>query len=135
VAEPVVLIADLFPGVVLDTATGERVEGIPRGAKLHVIVSTTQIAIGWDAGTVNGERKIGSLMLDISEMDTDDLNHQGGIVGPYDVKRAGGCSCGQDLHLRAAAGLQAPLIRLRLTRRVNRPLLCWHGWWGAPTAS
>jgi hypothetical protein len=97
VAEPVVLIADLFPGVVLDTATGERVEGIPRGAKLHVIVSTTQIAIGWDAGTVNGERKIGSLMLDISEMDTDDLNHQGGIVGPYDVKRAGGCSCGAQL--------------------------------------
>lgn len=96
--EPVTLIADLFPGVVLDTGTGERIEGIPRkGTKLHVIVSTTTIAIGWDAGTVNGVAQIGSLMVDISGYDTDDLSHNGGIVGPYEIRRAGGCSCGTTL--------------------------------------
>lgn len=96
-SEPVVLIADLFPGVVLDAGTNQRIEGVPRSAKLHVIVSTTQIAIGWEAGTVNGVRQIGSLMLDISGYDTADLDHQGGRVGPYEVKRAGGCSCGATL--------------------------------------
>lgn len=97
-AEPVVLIADLFPGVVLDTTTGERIEGIPRkGTKLHVIVSTTTIAIGWDAGTVNGVGRVGSLMVDITGMDIADLDHNGGTVGPYQIKRAGGCSCGTTL--------------------------------------
>lgn len=95
--EPVVLIADLFPGVVLDTLTGQRIEGVPRGAKLHVIVSTTVIAIGWEAGTVDGVRRIGSLMVDIAEFDTDNLDHRGGTVGPYTVQRAGGCSCGTSL--------------------------------------
>lgn len=95
--ETVVLIADLFPGVVLDAATGQRVAGAPKTAKLHVIVSTTTIAIGWDAGTVNGVAQVGSLMLDISGYSTDDLDHSGGIVGPYEIKRAGGCSCGTTL--------------------------------------
>jgi hypothetical protein len=93
--EPVVLIADLFPGVVL--VDGQRAEGIPKGAKLHVIVSTTQIAVGWEAGTVDGVRQIGSVFYDISGYDTADLSHQGGIVGPYTVQRAGGCSCGATL--------------------------------------
>lgn len=96
--EPVVLIADLFPGVVLSTATGERIEGIPRkGTKLHVIVSTTTIAIGWDAGVIDGVATVGSLMVDISGYDTENLSHNGGIVGPYEIKRAGGCSCGTTL--------------------------------------
>jgi hypothetical protein len=97
VAEPVVLIADLFPGTVLDVRTGTLVEGAPPRTKLHVIVSTTTIAIGWEAGTVNSVRQIGSLMLDISGYDTDDLSHNGGPVGPYEIKRAGGCSCGTTL--------------------------------------
>lgn len=96
-SEAVVLIADLFPGVVLDADTRQRVEGLPRSAKLHVLVSTTQIAVGWEAGTVNGVRQIGTLMLDISGYDIDGLDHQGGVVGPYLVQRAGGCSCGAAL--------------------------------------
>jgi hypothetical protein len=96
--EPVTLIADLFPGTVLDAETGQRIAGIPgKGTKLHVIVSTTTIAIGWDAGTVNGVAQVGSLLVDISGYSTDDLDHNGGIVGPYEVKRAGGCSCGTTL--------------------------------------
>jgi hypothetical protein len=88
--EPVTLIADLFPGTVLDAETGQRIAGIPgKGTKLHVIVSTTTIAIGWDAGTVNGVAQVGSLLVDISGMDTTDLDHNGGVVGPYEIKRAG----------------------------------------------
>jgi hypothetical protein len=97
-ADPVVLIADLFPGTVLSTETGERAGGLPgKGTKLHVIVSTTTIAVGWEAGVVEGVRQIGSVMLDISGMDISGLDHNGGIVGPYEVKRAGGCSCGTTL--------------------------------------
>lgn len=95
--EPVVLIADLFPGVVLDTETGQRVKDVPKGAKLHVIVSTKQIAIGWDAGTQNGVPTVGTLFLDIDGMDIDNLSHAGGQVGPYTIQRAGGCSCGTTL--------------------------------------
>jgi len=96
-AEPVVLIADLFPGVVLDRETGQRVDGVPKGAKLHVIVSTTEIAIGWDAGTIDGVATVGTLFLSLEGMDIDNLSHNGGPVGPYEVKRAGGCSCGTTL--------------------------------------
>jgi hypothetical protein len=97
VADPVVLIADLFPGVVLDTETNARIDGVPKGAKLHVIVSTKEIAIGWDAGTVNGVATVNELRVDISEFDIEQLDHSGGTVGPYTIKRAGGCSCGAAL--------------------------------------
>lgn len=95
--EPVVLIADLFPGAVTITETGKRPEGVPTSAKLHVVVSTTEIAIGWDLGSYDGTVKIGEVRLDISDYDTSGLDHTGGAVGPYTIQRAGGCSCGKGL--------------------------------------
>lgn len=96
-ATPVVLIADLFPGSVIDTRTGHRAEGVPRNVKLHVIVSTTQIAVGWDAGVIDGVPSINSIFIDISGYDTAELDHRGGTVGPYVVQRSGGCACGAGL--------------------------------------
>jgi hypothetical protein len=96
-AEPVVLIADLFPGVVLDARTHQLVEGIPARTKLHVIVSTTEIWIGWEAGTYNGTAKIGTFSIGIADLDQADLDHTGGQVGDYLIQRAGGCSCGKAL--------------------------------------
>lgn len=87
--EPIVLIADLFPGSVIDTRTGERAEGIPRNVKLHVILSTRQIAVGWQVG-----QEIGSVFFDVTEEETATADHRGGQIGPYTVQRAGGCSCG-----------------------------------------
>lgn len=96
-AEPIVLVADLFPGVVLSAETNQRIDGVPKGAKLHVIVSTKEIAIGWDAGTINGVATVGELRVDISDYSIEELDHSGGRVGPYLIKRAGGCSCGTTL--------------------------------------
>lgn len=96
-AEPIVLVADLFPGVVLDAETNTRIDGVPKGAKLHVIVSTLEIVIGWEAGTVDGVRQVGVHRVPIEGMDLDGLDHSGGRVGPYIIQRAGGCSCGATL--------------------------------------
>lgn len=94
---PVVLIADLFPGSVLVTEIGKRPDGVPASAKLHVVVTTTQIAIAWELGSYGGGPQVGELFLDVSEFDNSDLSHNGGVVGPYTVARAGGCSCGRAL--------------------------------------
>lgn len=96
-AETVVLIADLFPGTVNLTETGKRPDGVPPSAKLHVVVTTTEIAIGWDLGSYDGSVQIGDVRLDISEFDTAGLTHNGGVVGPYTIQRAGGCACGKGL--------------------------------------
>jgi hypothetical protein len=87
--EPIVLIADLFPGSIIDNATGERPEGVPRNVKLHIILSTRQIAVGWQVG-----QEIGTWFADLTEEQTAGADHRGGTVGPYTVQRAGGCSCG-----------------------------------------
>lgn len=87
--EPVVLIADLFPGAITDTRTGQRPEGVPGGVKLHIILSTRQIAVGWQVG-----QQVGTWFADVAEEDTDQADHRGGQVGPYLIQRAGGCSCG-----------------------------------------
>lgn len=94
---PVVLIADLFPGAVTLTATGQRPEGIPPRAKLHVIVSTRQIAVAWEAGNVNGVAQIGTWFADVTEEETAQADHHGGVIGQFTVARAGGCSCGKAL--------------------------------------
>jgi hypothetical protein len=87
--EPVVLIADLFPGAIIDTRTGGRPEGVPRNVKLHIIVSTRQIVVGWQVGT-----EIGTWFADVTEEQTAEADHRGGQIGDYQVQRAGGCSCG-----------------------------------------
>lgn len=96
-AETITLIADLFPGSIVLTETGKRPDGVPTSAKLKVVVSTREIAIGWELGSFDGVAKIGELRLDISGYDTSGLDHNGGIVGPYRIERAGGCSCGKGL--------------------------------------
>lgn len=87
--EPIALIADLFPGAIIDTRTGERPEGVPRNVKLHIILSTRQIAVGWQIGT-----QVGTWFADVTEEDTAEADQRGGQIGPYTVQRAGGCSCG-----------------------------------------
>lgn len=86
---PVTLIADLFPGAITDIRTGERPEGVPRGVKLHIILSTRQIAVGWQVGS-----EVGTWFADVTEEETAAADHRGGTVGAYEIKRAGGCSCG-----------------------------------------
>lgn len=86
--EPVALIADLFPGAIYDES-GQRPEGVPGMVKLHIIVSTRQIAVGWQVG-----QEIGTWFADVSEEQTAEADHRGGQIGPYLVQRAGGCSCG-----------------------------------------
>lgn len=86
---PITLIADLFPGAIIDTRTGHRPEGVPRNAKLHIIVSSKQIAIGWQIG-----QEIGTWFTDVTEEQTAETDHRGGQIGDYQVQRAGGCSCG-----------------------------------------
>jgi hypothetical protein len=87
--EPIVLLADLFPGAIIDTETGERPEGVPRNVKLHIILSTKQIAVGWQVG-----QEIGTWFADVTEEQTAEVDHRGGTIGQYAVQRAGGCSCG-----------------------------------------
>jgi predicted RecA/RadA family phage recombinase len=89
VTAPVVLIADLFPGAITDIRTGQRPEGVPRGVKLHIILSTRQIAVGWQVGSA-----VGTWFADTTEEDTAEADHRGGTVGNYVIQRAGGCSCG-----------------------------------------
>jgi len=93
----VTLIADLYPGDVRD-AEGNRPEGVPPNAKLHVILATTQIAIGWEAGAYgsNGST-IASVFIDVTEEETATATYNGGQVGPWTIARAGGCSCGKTL--------------------------------------
>jgi hypothetical protein len=87
--EPVVLIADLFPGQITDE-TGQRPEGIPGGSvKLHIILSTKEIAVGWQVG-----QEIGTWFAAVTEEQTAEADQRGGQVGPYLIQRAGGCSCG-----------------------------------------
>jgi len=93
----VTLIADLFPGSVVLTETGKRPEGVPTSAKLKVVVATHEIAIGWELGSFDGGPKIGELRIDITGEDISRLDHNGGVVGPYTIARAGGCSCGKGL--------------------------------------
>jgi hypothetical protein len=88
-AGPITLIADLFPGSIIDNRTGEIPEGIPRGVKLHIIVSTEEIAVGWQVGT-----EIGTWFAGATDEDTAEVDHRGGTIGHYTVQRAGGCSCG-----------------------------------------
>jgi hypothetical protein len=87
--EPIGLLADLFPGAITDTRTGQRPEGVPRNVKLHIILSTRQIAVGWQVG-----QTIGTWFADVTEEQTAAVNHRGGTIGDYEVQRAGGCSCG-----------------------------------------
>jgi hypothetical protein len=93
----VTLIADLYPGDCRD-AEGNRPEGVPATAKLHVILTTTQIAIGWEAGAYgsNGS-SISSVFIDVTEEETATATYNGGQVGPWTIARAGGCSCGKTL--------------------------------------
>lgn len=93
----IVLIADLFPGVVQATETGKRPEGVPRSAKLHVMLTSQQIAIAWELGTYGGGPQVGELFIDVTEEETAEATHNGGVVGPYTIQRAGGCSCGRAL--------------------------------------
>jgi len=97
VAEPVTLIADLFPGSVVVTETGARPDGVPKSAKLKVVVATHEIAIGWEMGIIDGVARIGEQRIDITGYDISGLDHNGGVVGPYTIARAGGCSCGKGL--------------------------------------
>lgn len=87
--EPIALIADLFPGSIIDNETGERPEGVPRNLKLHIIVSTREIAVGWQVGA-----EIGTWFATVTEEETANVDHRGGVIGRYTVQRAGGCSCG-----------------------------------------
>lgn len=88
--EPITLIADLFPGSIIDIRTGERPEGVPGGnVKLHIIVSSLEIAVGWQVG-----QEIGTWFVSVTEEETAQVDHRGGQIGPYTVQRAGGCSCG-----------------------------------------
>lgn len=88
--EPVVLVADLFPGQIIDTRTGLRPEGVPGGTvKLHIIVSTTEIAVAWQVG-----QEIGTWTVAVTDEETAEVDHRGGLIGPWMVQRAGGCSCG-----------------------------------------
>jgi len=94
----VTLIADLYPGDIRVTETGKRPDGVPATAKLHVILASTQIAIGWEAGAYgsNGSA-IESVFIDVTEEETANATYNGGVVGPYTIQRAGGCSCGKTL--------------------------------------
>jgi hypothetical protein len=89
-AEPIALLADLFPGSIIDNRTGQRPEGVPGGnVKLHIILSTREIAVGWQVG-----QEIGTWFAEATEEDTAAVDHRGGTIGHYTVQRAGGCSCG-----------------------------------------
>jgi hypothetical protein len=93
ITEPITLIADLYPGSIIDQRTGAVPEGVPPRAKLRVIVATTEIKVAWEApgGAVE------SLTIATTEEETAEADHNGGLVGPYLIRRAGGCSCGKHL--------------------------------------
>jgi hypothetical protein len=95
--EPIVLIADLFPGSIQVTELGTRPIGIPPRAKLHIILSTKRVAVAWDSGTIEGVPQIGTWSAELTEEQTANADHMGGVVGPYTIARAGGCSCGKAL--------------------------------------
>jgi hypothetical protein len=89
----ITLIADLYPGSIIDTRTGVVPEGVPARAKLRVIVATTEIKVAWEAPGGGVEHTT----IPITEAETAEADHNGGEVGPYLIRRAGGCSCGKHL--------------------------------------
>lgn len=89
----IALIADLYPGSIIDQRTGTVPEGVPPKTKLRVILATTEIKVAW-AAPGGG---VGYLTIPITEADTAEADHNGGLVGDYLIQRAGGCSCGKDL--------------------------------------
>lgn len=87
----ITLIADLYPAAITDTRTGQRPEGVPqRGTtKLRVLIATTELRVAWAAPG----GAVGSITIPVTEEDTAAADHNGGVVGPYEIRRAGGCSC------------------------------------------
>lgn len=87
----VTLVADIYPASIIDSRTGDRPEGVPAkgNVKLRVIIATTELTVAWAAGT--GE--VGYVRIPVTEEETAAADHNGGDVGPYVIKRAGGCSC------------------------------------------
>lgn len=89
----VILIADLYPGSIIDTRTGAVPEGVPPRTKLRVILATTEIRVAWEAPGGG----VGSVTIQVTEEETATADHNGGDVGHYVIRRAGGCSCGKNL--------------------------------------
>jgi hypothetical protein len=85
------LVADLYPAAITDTRTGQRPEGVPQrsATKIRVLVATTELRVAWAAPGGGVE----SITIPVIEEDTAATDHNGGVVGPYEIRRAGGCSC------------------------------------------
>jgi hypothetical protein len=89
----IALIADLYPGSIIDQRTGTVPEGVPAKSKLRVILATTEIKVAWAAPGGGVEY----VTIPTTEEATAEADHNGGQVGTYLIRRAGGCSCGKDL--------------------------------------
>ncbi|HEX8321627.1 hypothetical protein [Longimicrobium sp.] len=85
----ITLIADIYPASIIDGRTGARPEGVPAKAKIRVILATTEIKVAWAAPGGGVE----SLTIPLTFEETAEADHNGGTVGTYEIKRAGGCSC------------------------------------------
>ena len=88
------VLVDLFPAAVTP-----RPEGVPATGKLRAVVTTNALTLCWLAGRDGNEVIVGRADFPLEDADTAGLTHQGGTVGPWEVVRGAGCSCG-------AAGLK-----------------------------
>lgn len=90
--ETVTLIADLMPAVIEpypDELPRTR-DGMPQtGVMFRVLITGRGLVVGWQNG-----RSIARADLAVADPDTITATFEGGQVGPWLVKRTGGCKCG-----------------------------------------
>ncbi|MGV1079731.1 MAG: hypothetical protein ACOYD1_07745 [Candidatus Nanopelagicales bacterium] len=90
----VTIYMDLYPGVV-----DPLPPGVPNGRKLRVLITDRALTCAWLEGRAGLEPIIARVDVPLPAEDLNGASPMGGVIGPYTVSRADGCSCG-------AAGLK-----------------------------
>ena len=78
--DSVLLRCDLFPARISPLPPG-----VPEGQKLRVVVTERALTVLSALGRVD---------IEFTPEETAGVNYTGGVVGNYEIARAGGCGCG-----------------------------------------